>query len=97
MQWLEDNVFKDGIRRLRDKSAYTSMRAYFSDKIRTDTMTPAWLPQKQLQGWLNTEYKAEKQKRAAASAAETRAKKSTQNPRPATIAMGPDLRTIAWA
>ena len=46
VQWLEENAFKDGERKMRDKTAFTAMKAHFSDKIRTDTMTPAWLPQK---------------------------------------------------
>ena len=69
---------------MRDKSAFTAMRAHFSDKIRTDTMTPAWLPQNQLQAWLNKAYKAEKQKRLMARSAETRMANSAQsNPPPA--------------
>ena len=64
---------------MRDKSAFTAMRAHFSDKIRTDTVTPAWLPQNQLQAWLNKAYKAEKQKRLMARSAETRTANSAQS------------------
>ena len=68
---------------MRDKSAFTAMRAHFSDKIRIDTLTPAWLPQTQLQAWLNNQYKVEKQKRSAAKLAETRTANSTQHLPPA--------------
>ena len=69
---------------MRDKSAFTAMRAHFSDKIRTDTMTPVWLPQNQLQAWLNKACKAEKQKRLMARSAETRTANLAQsNPPPA--------------
>ena len=61
VQWLEENAFKDGERKMRDKTAFTAMKAHFSDRIRTDTMTPAWLPQKQLRNWINKRYEAEKQ------------------------------------
>ena len=80
IEWLEENVFKDGERKMRDKESFKNMRAHFSDKIRTDTMTPAWLPHNQLQSWLNKQVKTEKQKRAVARFAETRAANSTQDP-----------------
>ena len=63
--WLESNVFKDGDRvyGMRDKAAFTAMKAAFVDRIRTDTMTPVWLEQSQIAAWLVKQVKEEKDKR----------------------------------
>eukprot|EP00622_Pseudochattonella_farcimen_P005187 FR740747.1.p1 GENE.FR740747.1~~FR740747.1.p1 ORF type:complete len:128 (+),score=10.20 FR740747.1:147-530(+) len=77
---LEENAFEDGKQRMRDKETFKNVTAHFIDKIRTVSMTPAWLPHNQLQSWLNKQVKTEKQKRAVARFAETRAANSTQDP-----------------
>ena len=72
--WLESNVFKDGVRvrGMRDKGAFLAMKAAFSDRIRTDTMTPVWLEQSQIATWLAKQVKEEKEKRKVERARATR-------------------------
>ena len=42
---------------MRDKGAFLAMKAAFSDRIRTDTMTPVWLEQSQIATWLAKQVK----------------------------------------
>jgi len=63
IEWLENSVFVEGQRRLRDKDAWTAMRAHFALRIRTDTRSPMWLEQDQIATWLAKKVKVEKEAR----------------------------------
>ena len=42
------------------------MKTHFHNRIRTDTMTPMWLEQKVIAGWMAKKIKEEKARRAMA-------------------------------
>jgi hypothetical protein len=65
-QWLEDNVFKGGMERLRPAPAHAAMKAAFKDQMRVDTMTPMWLDKDQIATWLAQKNKEEKERRRQA-------------------------------
>ena len=68
-KWLERNVFKDGLEQMRPSAAWVSMKAFFSGKIRVDTMTPMWLEKDQIAKWLAGKKSEEKARRKAMKAA----------------------------
>ena len=63
LEWLEENVHKNGRWLLRPAEAAASMRAHFSNKLRADTRTPMWLEKDQIAAWVAERNKNEKRKR----------------------------------
>jgi hypothetical protein len=70
LEWLETNAFSDGKQQLRAKVAWESMKARFSNIMRTDTMTPMWIEQGRIEEWLAKRVRSEKDFRKAARQAE---------------------------
>jgi hypothetical protein len=64
-KWLEEHVFKDGLERMRPSEAWKAMKAFFSGKIREETMTPMWLEKEQISKWLAGKKAEEKTRRKA--------------------------------
>ena len=79
LKWLETNAFADGKTLLRPKVAWESMKGFFHNTMRTDTMTPMWLEQGKIDDWLSKQVKSAKETMKQARASEKKAEKEVKS------------------
>lgn len=98
MRWLEENVFQENRALARPSSAWDSMKAFFSGKMRADTMTPMWLEKDQIAKWLAGKKAEEKtRRRENAKKQKSEEKACAELPQPAPTQTKAQIQTKAPA